>query len=166
MSFAVNVSVTMRLAELYLAVAEAWNEYEGPNGAHRDQIFDRLNAVRERAGIPTVQDSWGRYGVNANKFNEQAGLRSIIQRERTIELMFEGHRFWDVRRWGTAITEGWNDKPMGWNVLGKNWQAFYNNGQGPMVVWDQAQFIPARDYLFPIKSEEVMISGIVQNPGW
>ena len=166
MSFAVNVSVTMRLAELYLAVAEAWNEYEGPNGAHRDQIFDRLNAVRERAGIPTVQDSWGRYGVNANKFNEQAGLRSIIQRERTIELMFEGHRFWDVRRWGTAITEGWNDKPMGWNVLGKNWQAFYNNGQGPMVVWDQAQFISARDYLFPIKSEEVMISGIVQNPGW
>lgn len=166
MSFAVNVSVTMRLAELYLAVAEAWNEYEGPNGAHRDQIFDRLNAVRERAGIPTVQDSWGRYGVNANKFNEQAGLRSIIQRERTIELMFEGHRFWDVRRWRTAITEGWNDKPMGWNVLGKNWQAFYNNGQGPMVVWDQAQFIPARDYLFPIKSEEVMISGIVQNPGW
>lgn len=166
MSFAVNVSVTMRLAELYLAVAEAWNEYEGPNGAHRDQIFDRLNAVRERAGIPTVQDSWGRYGVNANKFNEQAGLRSIIQRERTIELMFEGHRFWDVRRWGTAIAEGWNDKPMGWNVLGKNWQAFYNNGQGPMVVWDQAQFVPARDYLFPIKSEEVMISGIVQNPGW
>lgn len=166
MSFAVNVSVTMRLAELYLAVAEAWNEYEGPNGAHRDQIFDRLNAVRERAGIPTVQDSWGRYGVNANKFNEQAGLRSIIQRERTIELMFEGHRFWDVRRWGTAIAEGWNDKPMGWNVLGKSWQAFYNNGQGPMVVWDQAQFVPARDYLFPIKSEEVMISGIVQNPGW
>ena len=166
MSFAVNVSVTMRLAELYLAVAEAWNEYEGPNGAHRDQIFDRLNAVRERAGIPTVQDSGGRYGANANKFNEHPGLLSSIQRERTIELMFEGHRFWDVRRWGTAITEGWNDKPMGWNVLGKNWQAFYNNGQGPMVVWDQAQFIPARDYLFPIKSEEVMISGIVQNPGW
>ena len=68
----------MRLAELYLIAAEAWNEYEGPNGAHRDQIFNRLNAVRERAGLPTVQVSWGEYGINPNKFNEQVGLRDII----------------------------------------------------------------------------------------
>ena len=158
--------VVMRLAEIYLIAAEAWNEYEGPNGAHRDQIFYCLNKVRERAGIPTVQESWEKYGVNPNKFNEQSGLRDIIYRERTIELMFEGHRFWDVRRWGTALSEGWNDKPQGWLVTGKTWQDFFNNGQGPVVVWDKAQFNPARDYLFPIKSEEVMISGIVQNPGW
>ena len=156
----------MRLAELYLNVAEAWNEYEGPNGAHRKQIFDRLNAVRMRAGIPTVETSWGRYGINPTKYNEQAGLREIIQRERTIELMFENHRFWDVRRWGTAITEGWNDKPQGWQVTGETWQEFSNNWQGPVIVWNKAVFNPSRDYLFPIKSEEVMISGIVQNPGW
>ena len=73
MSFAANVHVVIRLAELYLIAAEAWNEYEGPNGAHRTQIFDRLNAIRERAGLSTVQDSWGRYGINPNKFNEQVG---------------------------------------------------------------------------------------------
>lgn len=165
-SFTQNTNVVMRLAELYLIAAEAWNEYEGPNGAHRDNIFNRLNMIRERAGIPTIQDSWGKYGINSNKFNEQAGLRDIIRRERTIELMFEGHRFWDVRRWGTAIDEGWNDKPMGWVVTADNWQGFFNNGQGPVIVWDKAYFNPARDYLFPIKSEECMISGIVQNPGW
>ena len=166
LKFDQQTCVVMRLAELYLIAAEAWNEYEGPNGAHRDQIFERLNKIRERAGLPTIQESWTKYGVNPNKFNEQSGLRDIIHRERTIELMFEGHRFWDVRRWGTALSEGWNDKPQGWVVTGKNWQDFYNNGQGPVVVWDKAQFNPARDYLFPIKSEEVMISGIVQNPGW
>ena len=166
MSFAANVHVVIRLAELYLIAAEAWNEYEGPNGAHRTQIFDRLNAIRERAGLSTVQDSWGRYGINPNKFNEQVGLRDIIRRERTIELMFEGHRFWDVRRWGTAIDEGWNDKPQAWVVTAQTWQGFYNNFQGPVTVWDKAAFNPSRDYLFPIKSEEAMISGIVQNPGW
>lgn len=165
-TFQQGATVYMRLAELYLIAAEAWNEYEGPNGIHRDKIFDRLNAVRERAGIPTVQESWGEYGINPNKFNEQAGLRDIIRREKTIEFMFEGHRFWDVRRWGTAIAEGWNDKPMAWVVLGETWQEFFNNGQGPVVVWDDAYFNPARDYLFPIKSEEAMVSGIVQNPGW
>ena len=161
-----HANVVMRLAELYLIAAEAWNEYEGPNGSHRSQIFDRLNKVRERAGIPSVQVSWGNYGLIPDKFNTQSGLRDIIHRERTIEFMYEGHRFWDVRRWGTAVAEGLNEKPMGWNVAGKTWQEFYNNYQGPVVVWDKALFNPARGYLFPIKSEEVMISGLEQNPGW
>ncbi len=159
-------TVVMRLAEIYLNAAEAWNEYEGPNGVHRSNILDRLNAIRLRAGIPTVQDSWSKYGINSTKYNEQVGLRDIIRRERTIELMFEGHRFWDVRRWGAGLTEGLNDKPLGWKVTGKNWTEFYNNYQGPVVVWDKASFNPARDYLFPIRSEEVIISGVTQNPGW
>lgn len=159
-------AVVMRLAEVYLNAAEAWNEYEGPNGAHRDHIFNRLNAIRKRAGIPTVQESWGTYGTNPNKFNEQAGLRDIIHRERTIELMFEGHRFWDVRRWGAGLTEKLNEKPIGWKVTGKTWMEFYNNYQGPVEVWNKASFNPARDYFWPIRSEEVLISGIVQNLGW
>lgn len=61
---------------------------------------------------------------------------------------------------------GWNDKPMAWDCARRDMQEFFNNGQGPVVVWDDAYFNPARDYLFPIKSEEAMVSGIVQNPGW
>lgn len=159
-------TVVMRLAELYMNAAEAWNEYEGPQESHRDNIFNRLNAIRKRAGIPTVQESWSKYGIDPTKYNSQEGLRKIIRRERTIEFMFEGHRFWDIRRWGTGLEEGLNDKPLGWKVIGKTWQEFYNNYQGPVVVWDKALFNPARDYFWPIRSEEVIISGIVQNPGW
>lgn len=161
-----GMSVVMRMAEIYLAAAEAWNEYEGPNGAHRENIFKYLNMIRERAGIPTVQVSWTTYGTNPNKFNDQAGLRDIIRRERTNEFMFEGHRFWDVRRWGVALQEGIGEKPMGWRVAGKEWADFYNNFQGPVAVWDKASFNPSRDYLWPIRSEEVIIAGISQNPGW
>ncbi len=158
--------VAMRLAEIYLNAAEAWNEYEGPNGAHHDKIFDRLNKIRERAGIPTVQESWSTYGTNPEKYTVQLGLRDIIHRERTIELMYEGHRFWDVRRWGAALEEGFDKKPIGWKVTGKTWTEFYNNFQGPVEVWNKAAFNPNRDYLWPIRSEEVNISGITQNPGW
>mgnify|MGYP002576919479 FL=1 len=161
-----QTAVVMRLAEIYLNAAEAWNEYEGPNGAHRDNIFNRLNDIRERAGIPTVQESWNKYGINSTKYNDQKGLRDIIHRERTIEFMFEGHRFWDIRRWGAGLTEGLNEKPLGWKVVGKTWREFYNNYQGPVVVWNKASFDPSRDYFWPIRSEEVNISGIVQNPGW
>lgn len=161
-----KTAVVMRLAEIYLNAAEAWNEYEGPNGVHRDNIFNRLNDIRERAGIPTVQESWNKYGTNSTKYNDQKGLRDIIHRERTIEFMFEGHRFWDIRRWGAGLTEGLNEKPLGWKVVGKTWREFYNNYQGPVVVWNKASFDPSRDYFWPIRSEEVNISGIVQNPGW
>ncbi len=159
-------TVVMRLAEVYMNAAEAWNEYEGPNGAHRDQIFNRINAIRTRAGIPTVQESWGKYGINSTKYNEQVGLRDIIHKERTNEFMFEGHRFWDIRRWGAGLSEGLNDKPLGWKVTGKTWREFYNNYQGPVVVWGKAAFSPSRDYFWPIRSEEAIISGVVQNPGW
>lgn len=60
----------------------------------------------------------------------------------------------------------WNDKMLGWNVLGNNAQSFYNNFEGPVVVWDKVKFVAPRDYLFPLKAEEVLISGYVQNPGW
>ncbi|MFR5656669.1 MAG: hypothetical protein ACLUDU_01115 [Butyricimonas faecihominis] len=50
--------------------------------------------------------------------------------------------------------------------MGDNARSFYNNYEGPVVVWDKAKFVAPRDYLFPIKAEEVMIAGYVQNPGW
>lgn len=46
-----------RLAELYLAAAEAWNEYEGPS----EKVYNYLDKVRERAGIPKVRDAWNTY---------------------------------------------------------------------------------------------------------
>ena len=82
-----------------------------------------------------------------------------------MEFAFEGRRFWNLRRWLTAGEE-LNDVQLGWNILGDDAQGFYNNYDGPIVVWNKRKFLVPRDYLFPLRSEEVIISGCVQNPGW
>lgn len=155
--------VITRLAELYLMKAEAWNEYEGPvNAAH---VYEPLNEVRRRAGIPDVEESWTKYSTTPGKIKDQAGMREIIRQEWNVEFAFEGQRFWNLRRWLTA-NEELNTALYGWNILGDDAEAFYNNYNGPVVVWTQRKFTTPRDYLFPLESEEVMISGCVQNPGW
>ncbi|WP_207534103.1 RagB/SusD family nutrient uptake outer membrane protein [Desertivirga arenae] len=73
----------MRYAEVLLNYAEAQNEF---SPAH-STAFDALNEVRRRAGQPALQ------GLS------QAQLRERIRNERRVELSFEEHRFFDVRRW-------------------------------------------------------------------
>ena len=150
-----------RMAELYLIAAEAWNEYlDAPD----DRVYDNLDEVRERAGIPDVRTSWA-MARERNKVNTQAGMRDIIQQEWNIEFAFEGYRFWNLRRWKTAPTE-MNEALYGWNVTGSTAASFYNNFQGPVVVKSDLRFVAPRDYFWPIRSEEVLTSGCVQNPGW
>lgn len=155
-------AVVFRLAELYLASAEAWNEYlDVPD----QRVYEPLNKVRRRAGILDVQEAWSSYARNPQKVNTQIGMREIIRQEWNIEFMFEGRRFYNLRRWMTAHEE-LNDSQYGWNILGKNAREFYNNFEGPVEVWKKRKFLAPRDYFFPLKSEEIIISGCVQNPGW
>ena len=97
--------------------------------------------------------------------DSKEGMRGIIRQETNIELAFEGQRFWNLRRWKIAH-EALNEKQYGWNILGEDARSFYNNFNGPVVVWSRGKFTVPRDYLFPIKAEEVLISGVIQNPGW
>lgn len=150
-----------RVAELYLIAAEAWNEYLS---APDDRVYDNLNKIRVRAGIPTVQESWA-MARDRGKVNTQSGMREIIQQEWNIEFAFEGYRFWNLRRWKTAPLE-LNESLYGWNVTGSNNRTFFNNGRGPIVVKSDLRFVAPRDYFWPIRSEEVLISGCKQNPGW
>lgn len=156
--------IFMRLAELYLMQAEAWNEYEGPlvNSAH---VYEPLNKVRKRAGIPDVVESWENFSTSPGKVKDQIGMREIIRHEWNVEFAFEGKRFWNLRRWLTAAEE-LNSKQYGWNIVGSTAEQFYNNFEGPIVVWEKRKFVSPRDYLFPLRSEEVMVTGCVQNPGW
>lgn len=148
-----------RMAELYLIAAEAWNEYlSSPN----EQVYDNLNKIRERAGIPTVQESWS-MARDKNKINTQSGMRDIIQQEWNIEFAFEGVRYWNLRRWKLAHLE-LNEKLYGWNVLGDSYEDFY--GSAPVIVNSDNKFVSPRDYFYPIRSEETQISGCVQNLGW
>lgn len=157
-------TIIIRLAELYLMKAEAWNEYEGPL-VDREHVYEPLNTVRKRAGIPDVETAWLNYSKTPDKVTTQNGMREIIHQEWNVEFAFEGHRFWNLRRWLTAQDE-LNAKQYGWVITGQNAQQFYNNFEGPIVVWSKRKFIAPRDYLFPIRSEEVLVSGCVQNPYW
>ena len=154
-------AIMFRLAEMYLIAAEALNEYKA---APDDEVYRYLNVVRERAGIPDVEEAW-KNARDPNKVNTQEGMRDIIRQEWNIEFAFEGYRYWNVRRWKIANTE-FNESVYGWNVLGSDANSFYNNGLGPVVVYTGNTFVAPRDYLYPIRSEEVQRSGCVQNPGW
>jgi len=83
----------LRKAEIFLNFAEAANEAVGP-----DVQIDGLSArqaiaeVRRRAGI-TQPDAY------LASLGSKEALRTLIKNERRIELCFEGHRFFDLRRW-------------------------------------------------------------------
>ena len=156
--------VNMRLAELYLMLAEARNEYLPTPDA---TVYEPLNIVRKRAGIPDVVTAWEQYSTAPSTIKNKIGMRGVIQREWNIEFAFEGVRFWNLRRWKTAASE-LNVELYGWNVLGQDERSFYNNYEGPKVVWSKNKdgFNASTDYLFPIRGEEIFNSGVTQNPNW
>jgi len=146
----------IRLADIYLLYAEALNESEGPS----DEVYKYLNMVRARAGLGTVQDSWTNYSTDPNKYKTKEGLRNIIQRERLIELAFEGQRFWDLKRWKRSSTE--LNKPItGWDIWEKTNEDYYVS----TFIWNQ-QF-GLKDYFWPIKDSYMeQNTDLVQNLGW
>ena len=152
----------IRLAEVYMMQAEAWNEYlDQPDS----RVYDPLDKVRKRAGILPVREAWKTFSNVPTKVDTKVGMREIIRQEYNIEFAFEGHRYWNIRRWLIAH-QVMNEKQYGWNVLGTTFQTFYNNENGPIVVWSRNKFVAPRDFLEPFNAEEILISGMVQNPGW
>ncbi|MEJ2883919.1 RagB/SusD family nutrient uptake outer membrane protein [Pedobacter sp. GR22-6] len=148
----------IRLADLYLIYAEALNEAKGP--AETD-IFKYLDLIRDRAGLKGVKESWGSYALNPTKYATKEGLREIIKRERTIELAFEGSRFWDLRRWKDAAV-ALNAPITGWTISQATAAGYYQ----PKVIFSQT-FVAPRDYLWPISNGAFRVNtNLVQNPGW
>lgn len=147
----------IRLADLYLLYAEALNEsLSAPN----EEVWEYVNLVRLRAGLETVQDSWTKYAKTGDKYTTQSGMRDIIRRERSIELMFEGHRLFDLRRWNRAPIE-LTGPVQGWNYLESKAEDFYQ-----VFTIDNVRFTD-RDVLAPILNSELTKNyNLVQNPGW
>ncbi|MDE6543021.1 MAG: RagB/SusD family nutrient uptake outer membrane protein [Muribaculaceae bacterium] len=78
----------MRFPEVMFIYAEAANET-----GHSDVAIDMLKQIRKRAGIEAGNDDL--YGMKVGSREE---VRAAILAERNVELCFEGHRFWDLRR--------------------------------------------------------------------
>ncbi len=147
----------IRLGNLYLMYAEALNEVYGPN----DETFYYLDKIRNRAGLEGIKASWKKYSNRPEKPDTKEGLREIIHQERTIELAFEGKRFWDIRRWKEI--DVLNDQPKGWSVLGETNEDFY---QVKLVADDTVRFT-VKDYFWPIKESELTVNrNLIQNYGW
>lgn len=146
----------MRLSDLFLWYAEAKNEADGPGS----EVYNYINLVRKRAGIPTVQEAWTKYSKTPDQYKTKDGLREIIHRERRIELAFEGENYWALRRWKEGV-KVFNRPIEGWSILESTVNAYYRKD-----FFLQQKFT-TRDYLWPL-SESVLLnnSKITQNPGW
>ncbi|SHF25249.1 RagB/SusD family nutrient uptake outer membrane protein [Pedobacter caeni] len=143
----------IRLAELYLDYAEALIEY----GNDLSLAKTYIDKVRDRAGIPGVDAAWAPIGGASH----QGILRSIVRQERTIELYFEGHRFWDLRRWMAA--EPFGLKVKGMNIQGATDPEFFRVTE---LVFPRSFRVPA-NYLMPIPQTEINKNeALVQNPGY
>lgn len=147
----------IRLSDMYLAYAEAANEAYGPSA----DVYTYIDKIRERAGLPGVEEAWLNYSSNPSKPTTQEGLRDIIRQERLIELVFEGKRFWDLRRWKLSVNH-LNQNITGWSVN----QEVTNDYYRLRTVYLQT-FIAPRDYFWPISENSLLVNpNLVQNVGW
>jgi hypothetical protein len=149
----------IRLPDLYLLYAEALNEV---GNTPSSDVYTWIDRVRTRAGIPGVKASYALAKTEVReKPNSKVGMRQIIKRERLIELAFEGHRFWDLRRWKDASSY-MNEPVRGWSYKENLAKDYYNVTN----IWYQRVFTP-KDYLWPLKLNSVIVnSNLEQNPGW
>jgi len=145
----------MRLADLYLLYAECLNEIDD-----RSIAYIYMDKVRARANLKGVVESWANFSNKPNKPASKDGLRSIIQQERMIELVFEGHRLWDLKRW--KLAEDLLSKPYkGWNYTGLTAQDFYT----PVTIGVPTYSF--RNNLWPIHMNELLSNpNLIQNGGW
>lgn len=149
--------IIFRYAGITLDYAEAVNE-TGNVTANRTIAYAQLTALRKRAGITAGANAL--YGLKANM--NQAEMRDAIKLERRIELAFEEHRFWDVRRWKTAEVD-FNKILKGVNITKSGTGVFSYRTINVAPV----RFIGPKMYLYPIPfSELVKNKALTQNPGW
>ena len=138
----------MRLADVYLMYAEASNEVSGPLA----DAVAVVNKVRARGALPALQ---------AAKYANKQLFFDAIEQERIIELVAEGFRGFDLRRW-RAIERVWG-LPGGVGVwrqdtYGADRERFYLNASD--LTYKQA-------YIFRIPpTERDRNPNLTQNIPW
>ena len=135
----------IRYADVLLMLAEAINEVSGPGDA-----YQYLNAVRERAGLEPLS------GLSQEAFQE------AVMKERRVELAFENHRWFDLKR--TMTPEELADFMNAYGEVEKS-DPTTDRGGIPFSAGD-FRFEPY-EALFPIPNDEILINpNLTQNPGY
>ena len=149
---ATHMWLTFRMGEFYLNYAEAVFRYLGSADATTSELpmsaREAANKTRQRAGV-------GEFAAGM----DNATFWTRYQKERMVELAFEGHRFWDVRRWKEAdkFLKSITEMKL---TLGDDGTINYARNTVSRQ-WDDKM------YLFPIPQTELMKNpNLTQNPGW
>ncbi|HTN08008.1 RagB/SusD family nutrient uptake outer membrane protein [Agriterribacter sp.] len=147
-----------RLAELYLNFAEAANQSVGPDAAvtangQSMTAREAVSAVRARVGMPAFP-----IGMSKEDFDKK------YRNERRIELAFEEHRFFDVRRW--KILNQTDQFVTGVEITKNGADFTYNR-----FKFEDRDCSSDKYLMYPIDQDEVnKIIGLSdvnwQNPGW
>lgn len=137
--------ILFRYAEILLNYAEAMTEWVGEDAMPEGFTLTAraaLNQVRKAATMPEVLDAGDAFMTR-------------LRNERRIELAFEDHRFWDIRRW-----------KMG-EVVKDIYGVQVSKSGDYVKVKVQERIWEDKMYLYPIsKSELNKNPGLGQNPGW
>jgi hypothetical protein len=148
-----NLCITsplMRLAEVYLDYAEAVTAAYSPLGRAPGAditAVDALNIVRDRCGMPPVTAAAPEY----------TSFMELVWNERNVELCFEGHYWYDTRRWHTAHL---NLECVDL-AFDKDWTTFTRN------VIKTKVFEDPKHYWLPMnRNQALLYPGFYQNPGW
>lgn len=142
--------IDMRLGEVYLNFAEAAVE----TGTDLDKALDYINQIRDRAGIRKIESN----ELTLDK----------VRHERRIELSFENHTFWDLKRWRIAVNE-FNNRTY-WALHP------YYNADNDSYYFERKKYEPAgqsgktfqsRFYYLRIPEEQRQKNPkLTQNPGY
>jgi len=137
--------VFFRYAEVLLNYAECLIEL-----GNEDEARNYINLVRERVHLPTIG-------------NDVTGIELVekYRHERRIELVFEGYRWFDIRRWKTAMDI--MNKPIHGVSITKN----SNNTFTYTINKVQDRAMYERNWWVPIPRSEIQKAPqIIQNPGY
>ena len=138
-------NIQIRYADVLLMYAEACCETGDLPSAKT-----ALKEVRDRAGLSQFPYTAVIQGQTVTFNDNQEDLRKAIRHERRVELAMEGHRWFDLTRWGIA----------------KETMDTYMAGETEEAKELYGTFQKGKHELFPIPSKEIDLSGIEQNPNW
>jgi hypothetical protein len=136
----------LRYADVLLMLAEAINEVSGPTA----EAADYVNQVRKRAGLAALPAL------------DKAAFRIAVLKERRLELAFENHRFFDLKRTMT---------PAQWaafmNAHGAKERAKPTIDRGNVPFNSTDYVYTENEYLLPIPAPQILINAkLTQNPGY
>ena len=158
----------IRYADILLLYAEALNELDGTYNIaswdesttysisrNKEELQKGIHPVRIRAGLPDYTET---------QYASKDALRKALKRERMIELMGEGKRYYDLRRWKDAPVEE-ALQIYGCNVVMD--ETHRNEFHVPIAIYNLPSTFSPKMYFWPIRHDELKHNKrLTQNPGW